>query len=169
VAKLNAHWTESSTADYLYTIGADYVRQIEQKIGDGEGTQAQLAARLGVTKGRVSQVLNHPGNITLRTIVEYARALGLKVAVIAYDDGDPHNFDGPLDSEIFTFCWEMMGKPKDFFDLKNIRATADNRSTRMMEPPTMPLRREPQTAYSDSASTETADNHPDRKVCIVNG
>lgn len=164
MGKLNRHWTEESTTDYLYKIGADYVRQIGQKIGDGEGTKKQLAHRLGVSKGRVSQVLNHPGNITLRTIVEYARVLGLKVAVVAYDDGDPRNYDGPLNSEIFASCWAMLGKPKDFFDLKDIRTSADNSATRMGPP----LRKEPTTAYSAGASMESADNHPERKINIIN-
>jgi hypothetical protein len=112
-------------------------------------------------------VLNHPGNITLRNIVEYARALGLKVAVVAYDDGDPHNFDGPLDSEIFKSCWQIMGEPKDFFDLKDIRASAANTGTRMME--SVVARKEPAPAYSVSASAGTADNHPAKRVCIING
>jgi transcriptional regulator with XRE-family HTH domain len=167
VAKLNTHWTDTSTADYLYKIGADYVRQIEQRIGE-EDTQVQLAAKLGVTPGRVSQVLNHPGNITLRNIVEYARVLGLKVAVIAYDDGDPHNFSGPVDSEIFTSCWQMMGKPKDFFDLRDIRASAANTDTRMIEVWEAP-RKEPTTAYSVTASADSADNDPAKRVCIING
>jgi hypothetical protein len=160
---VNRHWTDRRAADYLYKIGSDYVRQIERRIGDEEGTRSQLAVRLGVSKGRVSQLLNHPGNITLRNIVDYARALGLKIAVVAYDDGDPDNFDGPINSEIFTSCWELMGKPKDFFDLKDVCATADTTHTRVIEAETLVPRKEPTMAYSIGA-----DNHPDRKIHISN-
>ena len=126
MGKLNTHWTDSTTSDFLYKIGADYIRQIEQKMESGVN-QAQLASRLGVSKGRVSQVLKHPGNITLRNIIEYARSLGMKVSVIAYDDGDHENSNGPISPEIFTSCWEMSGRPRDFFDLRAIRAaTAGN-------------------------------------------
>ena len=162
MGKLNTHWTEDSTSDFLYRVGSDYIRQIEQKI-EGNVNQARLAARLSVTEGRVSQVLKHPGNITLRNIVEYARVLGLKVAVIAYDDSDPNNYDGPINAEIFTSCWELAGKPRDFFDLKEMGATADN--TRFDY---SIRRKEPTTAYCPSgASIESADNHPERRVRII--
>jgi transcriptional regulator with XRE-family HTH domain len=160
MGKLNPHWTEDSTSDLLYKIGADYVRQIERKIPGAVPTQAKLAARLDVSEGRVSQVLKHPGNITLRTIVEYARALGLKVAVIAYDDGDPKNFAGPINAEIFTSCWEMSGRPRDFFDLNEMRATADN--TKFFE--SLTHRKEPATAYSTVFNpSESADNDPENR------
>jgi hypothetical protein len=71
---------------------------------------------------RISQIFNNPGNLTLNKIVQYARALGLKVAVIAYDDGDHINKNGPISSEIFNICWENAGKPKDFFGLQTSRS-----------------------------------------------
>ncbi len=113
------HWTERSTDDFLYKIGWDFVAQIERLIDSGETTQAALAEKLGVSKGRVSQVLNNPGNITLKNIVRYARALGKKVSIVAYDDGDPDNHKGPVNSEIFLTCWERAGGPADFFSLND--------------------------------------------------
>jgi DNA-binding transcriptional regulator YdaS (Cro superfamily) len=41
-------------------------------------TQRALAARLGVTEGRVSQVLSGRENITLRTLADVGWALGLR-------------------------------------------------------------------------------------------
>ena len=54
-------------------------------------------------------------------MTEYARALNLKLTVVAYDDGDPDNDKGPINSEVFYECWKRQGKPRDFYDLsKNI-------------------------------------------------
>ena len=113
------HWTERSTEDFLYKIGWDFIAQIEKLIDSGGTTQDALAKKLGVSKGRVSQVLRNPGNVTLKNIVRYARALGRKVSIIAYDDGDPDNHNGPVNAEIFLSCWEAAGKPADFFSLSN--------------------------------------------------
>ena len=112
----NLNWTERSTADFVYKISFDFVLQLESKM-NGEISQKQLAEKLGVSVGRVSQVMNNPGNLTLRKIVEYSRALGLKVAIVAYDDGDSQNQNGPVNSEIFAKCWSMCGRPTDFFFL----------------------------------------------------
>jgi transcriptional regulator with XRE-family HTH domain len=115
MAELNSHWTEASIEDFLYRVGSDYITQIEQAM-DAEGTkQSELAKALNVTEGRVSQVLNNPGNLTLRKIIEYARALKKKVAIVAYDDQDPENRNGPINSQIFARCWETVGRPTDFF------------------------------------------------------
>lgn len=115
MAQLNKHWTEESTEDFLFRIGADFVSRIEGLLGTQ--SKASLAKKLGVSAGRISQVLNNPGNLTLKTMIEYARALGLKVAVVTYDDDDPKNLKGPIDAEIFEQCWARSGKPLDFFAL----------------------------------------------------
>lgn len=110
------HWTNASTTDFVYSIAADFVLQLEKKM-EGGISQAEIAKCIGVSEGRVSQVLNNPGNLTLRNTVIYARALGMKVALVAYDDGDPSNEKGPINSAIFEGCWKMAGMPRDFFDL----------------------------------------------------
>jgi hypothetical protein len=76
-----------------------------------------IASKLNVSPGRVSQVLNNPGNLTIARTVEYTRALGMKVALIAYDDGDSENDKGPVNAEVFTQCWRRMGCPRDLFSL----------------------------------------------------
>jgi len=115
------HWTERSIEDFVHRLSSDFVVQLGKRIEDDEVTKKQIADRLGVTGGAVSQVLNNPGNLELRTMVQYARALGLKVALVAYDDGDPDNNKGPIISEIFAKCWERLGKPQDFFDFNEMR------------------------------------------------
>lgn len=49
-------------------------------------TQRQLAARLGVSEARVSQLLSASGNLTVRTLARVAGALGCKVQVCLVDD-----------------------------------------------------------------------------------
>jgi transcriptional regulator with XRE-family HTH domain len=115
MAELNKHWTEKSTDDFMYRVGADFVSRIERLLGTQ--SKASLAKKLGVSAGRISQVLNNPGNLTLKTMIEYARALGLKISVVAYDDSDPKNLNGPVDAEIFEQCWIGYGKPLDFYAL----------------------------------------------------
>lgn len=128
MAELNTHWTGSSSDDYLYRIGADYIRQLEEVMQASGINQAQLAESLCVTEGRVSQVLNNPGNLTLRKVIEYVRAIKKKVAMVVYDDVDPDNHNGPVSSQIFTVCWERCGKPTDFFSLNEWTNVADNAS-----------------------------------------
>jgi transcriptional regulator with XRE-family HTH domain len=115
---LTTHWTNDSIDDFLHKIASDFVLQIENYIDSSGGTQDALAKKLNVTPGRVSQVLNKPGNLSLRKIVEYARALNKKVAIVAYDDNDPENASGPINSQVFERCWQRAGRPSDFFALQ---------------------------------------------------
>jgi transcriptional regulator with XRE-family HTH domain len=120
---MKAHWTAKSVKDYIFRIAADFIAQLESKMDSLPISQDELAKRLGVTKGRVSQLINHPGNISLAKMIEYAKALGMKVSIVAYEDNDPENKKGPIDSEIFRICWEQLGRPRDFWDAQGIVAT----------------------------------------------
>jgi len=125
-----AHWTESSLSDYLFRIGADFVLQLEEKIG----AQKDLAKVLKVTEGAVSQKLNNPGNLKLHTMIKYARALGLKLSIVLYDDGDSRNERGPIHADIFRICWENSGKPADFWNINE-----DNYTRSATAEGTMPI------------------------------
>ena len=116
---MQKHWTERSTKDYLFHIVADFIVQLEERMERQGINQDKLAKLLRITKGAVSQVLNKPGNMKLDNIVKYARALGLKVSIVAYDDGDRGNTRGPINSEIFKICWEKQGKPGDFWSIRD--------------------------------------------------
>lgn len=112
-----SHWTEKSTDDFVFSIGADYIWQVENELEACNFSQKQFAKLLSATEGYVSQILNNPGNLGLKTIVKLARVLGKKVSIVLYDDEDPQNEHGPIHSEIFRMCWERSGKPADFFEL----------------------------------------------------
>jgi transcriptional regulator with XRE-family HTH domain len=111
------HWTSNSTTEFVYRISSDFVAQLEMKLEKDGTSQKELADRLKVTVGRVSQVLNDPGNLTLKNTVRYAKALGMKVALIAYEDDDPGNAYGPVSSGVFHACWKNSGSPRDLFQL----------------------------------------------------
>ncbi len=115
---MNKHWTSSTIEKFVFQIAADFTLQLEKKLEVGPITNKELAERLKVSAGRVSQVLNNPGNFKLRSMAEYARALGMKVTVVAYDDNDPGNQKGPINSEVFYECWKRVGRPRDFYDLR---------------------------------------------------
>ena len=121
---MTVHWTERSTDDYVFAIGQSFIDQLEDKMEDEGISQNTLAEELGVTKGRVSQVLNHPGNLTLGNVVRYSRALGMKASIIAYEDNDPENKRGPVNSRVFTTCWEKCGKPHDSWDLERVHGSS---------------------------------------------
>ena len=120
---MNGHWTSRTTQDFVYSIASDFTVQIEKKMDEEHVSQSSLARKLRVSDSRVSQVLRNPGNLTLRKMVEYARSLGMKVSVVAYEDSDPDNKNGPINSEIFNTCWKRAGKPTDFFSLQQSTAT----------------------------------------------
>ena len=63
-------------------------------------TQKELARRLGVTEGRVSQMLAGSGNLTLRSLAAAGWALGLRFELMpramANRQGTPAESDGAL-------------------------------------------------------------------------
>jgi transcriptional regulator with XRE-family HTH domain len=119
----NQHWTQSSLGDFAYWVSTDFTAQIEVRLEEKGISKNSLAERVGVSPSRVSQVLNDPGNLTVGNVVKYTRALNMKVALVTYDDSDPDNNKGPINAEVFTKCWERMGRPQDFFDLESITQT----------------------------------------------
>ncbi len=117
-----AHWTTGSIEDFVFKISSDFVFQIVKEMDAKRLSRKALAEHLGVSMGRVSQVLNNPGNLTLRNCVQYAQTLGMKVALVAYEDAaDPSNNAGPINSEVFYRCWQRAGSPRDFFELAENR------------------------------------------------
>jgi transcriptional regulator with XRE-family HTH domain len=123
------HWTEDSVDDFVHRLSFDFITQLAKRLKSGRFSRAKLAATLGVSKGRISQILNNPSNLTLKRAVAYARALGMKVSVVAYDDHDPDNHNGPVSSEIFSICWEKAGSPSDFQTAQNLSSLTDTATT----------------------------------------
>jgi len=121
---MKTHWTAHSTKDFAFRIALDFIAQLDKKMESTTLSQGALAKKLKVSKGRVSQVFNDPGNIELETIVKFSKALNMKVAIVAYEDDDPKNTKGPVDPEIFKICWEKAGKPRDFWAFQEVIETS---------------------------------------------
>jgi transcriptional regulator with XRE-family HTH domain len=114
-----AHWTERSADDFLYSIASDFVEQLRAKMKKIGMTQSKLAKAAQVSKSYVSQVFSDPGNLTLVTIVKFAKAVGMKVSVVGYEDDQMSSSgNGPVNPEVFRLCWENAGKPADMWEIK---------------------------------------------------
>ena len=113
------HWTNKSYTDFAYRIASDFTAQIEMKLESLPMERKDYANLVGVKPSRVSQILNDPGNLGLESMVRYARALGMKVAVVAYEDGDPYNHYGPISSQVFFESWKKIGMPRYFSDFQS--------------------------------------------------
>ncbi len=119
MAPMIGHWTKDRFTDFVYRISFDFVAQLRNRLEEKSLTRSEFAKLVRVGESRVSQVFNNPGNLGLESMTRYARALGMKIAIVAYDDGDSENQNGPVNSEIFNLCWKRAGAPKDFFAFNN--------------------------------------------------
>lgn len=115
------HWTERSSEDFVYSIASDFVEAMVDALKANRISQAEFASMLGVSEGRVSQVISNPGNLRLTSIVKWTRALKMKVSIVAYDDGDAENVDGPVFAGVFRRAWEALGRPRSEDDLDRVR------------------------------------------------
>jgi transcriptional regulator with XRE-family HTH domain len=120
------HWTNRNDDTFAHAIASDFVAQIETVMEDGGMERKALAEKIGVTPGRVSQVLNNPASMNLRTVVRYSRAVNRKVAIVTYDDGDKDNENGPIDAGVFSGSWEQAGRPTSLFDLGGASLTSSH-------------------------------------------
>jgi transcriptional regulator with XRE-family HTH domain len=112
------HYTNANDESFVNRITFDFIAQLANRLQTSGMKQSELAEKLDVGESAVSQVLNLGRmNLTLRLMVRYARVLGMKVAIVAYDDRDPHNENGPVGSEIFNLSWEKIGKPRDVWSV----------------------------------------------------
>ena len=115
------HWTNRSPEDFLYSIASDFIEQIEGKMEALGMRQNQLADAARVSKGYVSRVFKNPGNLSLETIVKFARSVGMKASILAYEDmNDPDNTRGPINADIFRTCWQLAGTPSDMWSLPSM-------------------------------------------------
>ena len=129
---LMKHWTQASTKDFAYSISLDFFTQLQDRFEQLEMDRKGFAEKLRRTRGRISQIFNAPpANPKIESLVQYARVLGMKVSIVAYDDGDPNNEKGPIFSEIFAKSWGKVGSPRDLevfqgsdltFDVQRMRS-----------------------------------------------
>jgi len=64
-------------------LAGQVMRLIHQALDASKLDQKTLSEKLGVTQGRVSQVLNSDGNMRIAAVARYLRALGYETQLIA--------------------------------------------------------------------------------------
>ena len=106
---------------YRSTITFDFMMALCEKMKENNVSQKQLAEKLGKTEGFISQKLNDPGNLTFETMFSFAKALGLKISIVPYDDQDPAFEKMPIYSGMFAGLWEAMGRPRVIEEMNEIR------------------------------------------------
>jgi hypothetical protein len=115
----NRHWTADSPRNFTHRIASDFLAQVEIKLEKEDINRNELANRLHRTPGRVSQLFS-ADSMSLGTAVRLARAVDMKVALVAYEDANPQSGGGPVNSEIFHECWKQLGSPGNFFELNSV-------------------------------------------------
>ena len=87
---------DESRMEYKHeiTISA-FTNEIARIMSDQGVSQSELARRLGVSRARVSQLMQHRSSPTLRTMVQVASALGCDV-VPAVTSSDPYSSRSPV-------------------------------------------------------------------------
>lgn len=115
------HYTSENQEAFIERVTSDFIGQIAQKLEQSNLSQSELAKRLNVTEPEVSQVLNlNRINLTLKTMARWAVALGLKVAVVVYDDNDAKNHRAPVSGDVFRRTWEKTGRPRDILSISQL-------------------------------------------------
>lgn len=120
-----SHWTTENSESFIRRVTFDYWTQLQKRFDSMPVTQLELAKIFGVSESAISQTLNNSKNPTLKTLFNYAQVAKLKFAIVPYEDSDPER--SPINSEIFTLCWEKAGRPRTFGQaraLPNVAATA---------------------------------------------
>lgn len=121
------HWTSENLNAFIRRVTFDYWTQIQKRMEIVPVTQSELATMFEVSESAVSQTLNNSRNSQMKTLASYAHALQSKFAVVLYEDTDPEN--GPVNSEIFTLCWEKAGKPHTFGEVRKLPTMTSFAST----------------------------------------
>jgi transcriptional regulator with XRE-family HTH domain len=121
-----SHWTQESVTEFVYSISSSFMAQLETRMEEKQVSRSELASLLGKSNGRVSQLFNNPGNLSLRVIVELSQALGMKAGILAYDDEDSANNKGPINPDVFVESWKKLDCPSDLFRLEEAYTNLKN-------------------------------------------
>ncbi len=108
---------DKDTAELKWEIAIDYLTDLESAM-DAKGiSRDDLAKILNVPERLINEQFGNPSNPCIYSMIRMARAIGLKISIVTYDDGDAENEKGPIIANIFKECWEKAGKPKNGWDM----------------------------------------------------
>jgi len=117
----NETWLQRKLKGFAGRVGYETERlslsvteQIEAELSASDLTRAELARTLKVSKGYVTRVLNGAPNMTLRTLVSVASAIGCRVsisftkpgAIAAAERPNIRQFDSFLRKRLASGCVE---------------------------------------------------------------
>jgi len=93
--------TETQIDDEMLALVTQLTNQITWHMRERGLTRADLAARMGVSPGRVSQILGGGENLTLRTLAALSTALDARfdIELSALKSGDSYRNDGAAHAE----------------------------------------------------------------------
>lgn len=100
---------------WMAQIQLDLFTYVEEYMKKNDLNRSQLAERLGVTKGYISQVLNGEFNHRIATFIDLALAIG-KVPKVEFDDLD-----------------EMISHEREGYTVKNWKATIKRNTVSSLE------------------------------------
>ena len=107
-----AHWCWEDGGSLYTSLVLDSYDQAHILAGEPNGKE--FAARLGLTPGRISQMQNE--GVGLRALCDVAHKLEADVAVVVHERVN----GGPISGEIMRRCWEMLGKPRDMWAIREL-------------------------------------------------
>jgi transcriptional regulator with XRE-family HTH domain len=164
----STHWTQRSSEDFLYSIASSFIEDLREKMEARGMTKSRLAELAKVHKSLVTRMFKNPGNLSLETMVRFARCVGLKVAIVPYEDAlDPDNDRGPVDSSIFRWCWEHADSPRDMWDVEEIKTKMVATTSVYFDTNVFVQHALESGLYSYSILQ--GNTLPDRKLCVTAG
>ena len=100
-ASLDQRATETQIDDEMLALITQLTNEINWYMRERGLTRADLAARMGVSPGRVSQILGGGENLTLRTLAALSTALEARfdLELSALKDGDTYTSRGAAAAE----------------------------------------------------------------------
>jgi transcriptional regulator with XRE-family HTH domain len=152
-----SHWTQQNAKDFAYHLSLDFFTQLQDRFEESDLLRKEFAEKVRLSAGRISQIFNSPpSNPKVDSLVRYAQALGLKVAIVAYDDSDPTNDRGPVFSGVIAKCWEKMGRPRDLsaFAVNSDKETVDRLESGSFNVLGSQEKKSPQSAQRETAGGE---------------
>jgi len=92
---------EDRVDEEMYGLATQFINEINWLMRERGLTRADLAARIGVSPGRVSQILGGGENLTLRTLAALSTALDARfdVKLSSLKGGDAYTSRGTADTE----------------------------------------------------------------------
>ena len=107
------HWTDESPMRFKLCLMYNFLAGVEQRLEELCLTKKKLAEKLGVPPRQVNRLWDNPDKITLHHIITWCRVLGLKPAIVVYEDDSIPSRQAPVHPEVFLASWKRLGCPVD--------------------------------------------------------